>query len=323
MAATPGRAADPPGNLKLPGRVEAAEQAELYSRIVGYVQRINVDIGDRVRKGQLLAELAVPEMEADLRRKEALLVQADAEIQHAEQLVQEARATLAGADAEVRQSELGVKQAQARLQFAQTQLARFKTLFENKSIDGSVVEEKEQQLEAVKAELALAEVKVRVAQATRESVTANRGSAEAGVKVAVARRDAARADAERQRVMVQYARILAPFDGVVTRRNVHVGDLAGPPNPRGQPLFTVARVDMVRVIVAIPDADVARMQVGTPAVVEINALPGLKFTGAVSRMAAVLDDRDRTLRAEIDLANTDGKLLPGMFATVTLTPKKD
>jgi HlyD family secretion protein len=309
----------PPKNLKLPGQIEAADQTDVYSRIVGFVGRVSVDIGDHVKKGQVLAELAVPEMEAELRRKEALVVQAEAEVEHAEQLLQESKATLAAATADVQQAEAAVKQAQATLEYAKATLERFKKLLDSKTIDATVVEEKAQQLNGARAALEEAQSKVQSAKATREGIAANRGALEAGVKVALARREAAKADRQHQAAMLSYAKITAPFDGVVTRRNASPGDLAGPPGSRGQRLFTVARIDTVRFVVNVPENDAPRLRTGSDAVVEVTAMPGHTYKGKLMRTSGAIDPKSRLLRAEIDLSNSDGKLLPGMSGTAGIT----
>jgi RND family efflux transporter MFP subunit len=118
--------------------------------------------------------------------------------------------------------------------------------------------------------------------------------------------------------LLHYARIVAPFAGVVTHRSVNTGDFAAPPRGRATPLFTVARVDMVRVVVAVPDTAAPRVHAGTEVSIKVDVLPGQAFKGKVARTAGVLDTAKRRLRAEIDLPNPDGKLLPGMATTVTL-----
>jgi multidrug efflux pump subunit AcrA (membrane-fusion protein) len=313
----------PPKTLKLPGEIVAVEQTKLFARVVGFVQKVNVDIGDRVKKGQVLAELAVPEMEADLKQKEARVAQAEAEVRHAKQSLDAATATVAVATAQVAQAEATVKQAQAALQFRKAEQERFQKLFEQKTITAEILDERTQHLEAAKATVVEAESKLQVARASREAVGANHGALEAEVLVAEARRKAAAADVQRQAALLDYARITAPFDGIVTERTASVGMLAGPPSSRGERLFTVDRVDTVRVIVDVPENDAPRVQTGAQAVVEIAALGGQRFEGKITRTAGTLGPKTRTLRAEINLPNRDGKLFPGMTGTVTIKPGPD
>jgi HlyD family secretion protein len=313
----------PAKTLKLPGQIEAAEQVRLFARIAGFVGQVKVDIGDRVKKGQVLAVLAVPEMEAELKQKQALVAQAEAEVQHARLAVKAAEATQAVADAQVAQAEATVKQTQANLQYRKLQQARLKELFDRQAITAEILDEANQQLEAAKATVREAESKLQVAKASHEEVAATRAAREAGVKVAVARLEAARADVQRQAALLDYARITAPFDGVVSERSATAGMLAGPPSPRGERLFTLDRVDLVRVVVDVPERDVRHLQTGARAVVEVDALPGQRLEGKVTRTAGALDPKKRALRAEIDLPNRDGKLLPGMFGTVTIQLGQD
>ena len=304
--------------LTLPAAVVAYEEVRLFSRLSGFVQKVQADIGDRVKKGQVLAVIAVPEVEAKLMQKKALVVQAEAEVQRAQLLVREASAALSNLSAQVEAAEAGGKAARAQLEYRRKQFERYKELGKAGTVDQRIVEEAGDRVKAAEAALAEAEAKLRTTKAARDQGTAQRGTAEVGVKVAQARREVAKADLERVAALLQYARIVAPFDGVVTQRTVSPGDLAAPPRGRDAPLFTVARVDMVRVVVAVPDAHAARVRVGVDAAVRLDALPGQVFKGKVSRLAGALDPTKRTLRVEIDLPNRDGKLLPGVHGHVVL-----
>lgn len=309
--------------LTVPGSVEAYEEAQLFARIPGYVEKWTADIGDRVKKGQVLAVLSVPEHEAELAQKKALVVQAQAEVLQAQGLLKEATATLDLATNQIQEAEAGVKRARAYARYRKLTHERLKKLLESRSVSQDIVDEGTRQLEAAEAALAEAESKLRVTRAAREAGLAKRDAAEAGVQVARARFDVARANLQRVAVLLQYSRILAPFDGVVTRRSVNTGDLVTPSGRPAAPLFTVSRVDIIRVVVAVPDRDAPRLRVGSEATIKFDALPDKMFKGKVARIAGALDPAKRTLRAEIDLPNPDGKLLPGMYGTVTLMLGKD
>jgi multidrug efflux pump subunit AcrA (membrane-fusion protein) len=308
------------GMLKLPGRVEPGAQAPLYSRIVGYVSRVNVALGDRVKKGQIVAVLQVPEFEAELHQKEAQVAQAEAELEHAQQVFQEATKTLTLAGAQVQEAEQAIKQAQAKADAAEAEYKQARKGFKEKSVTAQMVEEKSRLLDTARAEVEEAAAKAQVARSAREGVAANRASAEAGVKVAAAHREVVRAEARRAQDMLSYAQIRAPFAGVITRRAVEVGLLVGPPGYRGRPLFTLTAVDTLRFVVDVPEVDaVSRLRVGTEAEVNVKGLPGHRFAGKVTRLAGAVDPARGTLRAEIDLANADGRLMPGMSGTVSLS----
>jgi HlyD family secretion protein len=306
--------------LKLAGRIEPVEQTQIYSRIVGFVQTVQVDLGDRVKKGQLLAEQSVPQMVADLRQKEALAVHAVAQVHHAELLMKDSKATFVTAAAHIKEAEAGVRVAQAKLEESKAALERFKKLLEEKAIDSKIVDERAAHVELAKAALDEAQFRVHTAQATHDGSANNVHMAEIGIKSAIAQRDAARAAAAHSAAMLNYAKLVAPFDGVITQRAADVGMLAGPPGARGEPLFTVTRMDMARAVVAVPQEDAAHVKRGDDAVVLVGTQ---EFKGKVSRTAGALDPQKSTLRVEIDLPNSDGKLLTGMAATVTITLAKE
>jgi RND family efflux transporter MFP subunit len=114
-----------------------------------------------------------------------------------------------------------------------------------------------------------------------------------------------------------YLRIVAPYDGIVTRRNVDTGQLTVP-GGSAEPLFVVARVDKVTVVVSVPEAEATLVGPGDPARVRLPALDGRTVEGKVTRTTPVLDDATRTLRAEIDLPNAEGTLRAGLYSHVTI-----
>jgi len=133
---------------------------------------------------------------------------------------------------------------------------------------------------------------------------------------------AAKAEAERLQALLQYDKIVAPFDGVVTRRLVNPGDLVqAATSTRTAPLFTLQKLDMVRVFADVPEASVAGIRPGLPADVKLYGPAGVTVHGTVTRIATALDPATRTMRVEIDLPNPGEKLLPGMYAQVTLGPE--
>jgi RND family efflux transporter MFP subunit len=306
--------------IELPGRVEASEQAALFSRVTGHVQKVSVDLGDHVKTGQLLVELAVPDLQAEFKEKAALVALAEAEVEHARGTVKTAEAALVLATAQVQEAEAGVKRAKATQDLRKAEYQRVKELQAAKAVDQQVVAEKLSQFEAARGALEEAEAKVKSAQATREESAVKSETVKADVKAAMARLDVARARVQRAETALQYAKITAPFDGVVTRRTADPGTLAVPPGAgKAAPLLVVAKIDSVRIVIEVPERDVPLVSVGTPATIHIDALKGQELTGKVSRMAGALQPNTGILRAEIDLPNPKGKILPGMFARVSLT----
>jgi RND family efflux transporter MFP subunit len=120
--------------------------------------------------------------------------------------------------------------------------------------------------------------------------------------------------------MLQYAQIVAPFDGIVTKRNVDKGQFVQPATgTRGDILFTIARTDIMRIFVEVPELEAGWVTSGMPASVRVQALRGEELAGRVTRTSWSLDRTTRTLLAAIDLPNPDGKLRPGMYAYATIT----
>ncbi len=145
--------------------------------------------------------------------------------------------------------------------------------------------------------------------------------ARADVAAAAAAIDVAQADAGHARAMLGYARIEAPLDGVVTRRNVDTGDLTQP-GADGPPLFVVARSDVVTITVDVPEAFAAEVNPGDRASVTLQAMKGRVVEGKVSRISWALDPKTRTIRVEIDIPNPGGRLRPGLYAYATIVAEE-
>jgi membrane fusion protein (multidrug efflux system) len=136
---------------------------------------------------------------------------------------------------------------------------------------------------------------------------------------------AAQANVARLSEMVSYEKVSAPFDGVVTVRNVEVGALVtsgGSPGLAGSAgtgeLFHIEQIDRLRIFVDVPQDDAANVPPGTPAYLTTQQYPGRTFTASVARTADAIDPVSRTLRVEIDVDNHDGALMPGAYAQVHL-----
>src|SRR5262249_4890633 len=130
----------------------------------------------------------------------------------------------------------------------------------------------------------------------------------------------AEADLEKAQVMVKFATIVSPYDGVITERNFFRGDFVKSAAQGGsqRPLFTVECTDKMRIVTQVPDRDVPFTDPGDEAVVKLDALPGEVFKAHVSRMAHSEDPQTRLMRVEIDLDNPKGKIRQGMYGQVTI-----
>ena len=128
-------------------------------------------------------------------------------------------------------------------------------------------------------------------------------------------RDAARAVGE----LESYLRVTAPFDGVVTERNVHVGSLVNASSPA---MLRVQQISALRLVVAVPEEAVAGTDQGQIVKFTVSAFPGETFTGKVARLGHALDPKTRTMPVELDVRNPDGRLSPGMFAQVAWSMRR-
>jgi RND family efflux transporter MFP subunit len=243
---TPGA---PARELVLPGNMEAFTDTPVYARTNGYLRKWYVDIGTRVRAGQLLAEIETPETDQQLRQ---------------------ARAEL--------------DTAQANLKLARTTARRWQVLRETESVSEQEADEKLGDLES-KAALA----------------------------------EAAGANLRRLEELQAFQKIYAPFDGVITARNVDLGDLidAGGGSP-GRELFHLVAIHQMRVFVQVPQMNSRSATPGTPAQLELPELPGRHFAGRVVRTSNSMDAASRTLRVEVDVDNPQRVLMPGEFVEVHL-----
>jgi multidrug efflux pump subunit AcrA (membrane-fusion protein) len=306
-----------------PAAIQAYESVNLYAKVPGFLKNQTVDIGDRVKRGQVLAVVDAPDLEAQLKRDRAALDQARARVQRAKAKVIGVEADLETAKLAVKQAESAVISAAAAVRFRLLQLERMEDLFKTKSIEVKLLDESKERHEAAveteqaaKAAVATAKAQVVAGMARIEQVRADAAVEEAGVVVT-------QANLEKSQVLLSFATISAPFDGIVTQRSFFPGDFIRSANQGGnEPLLTIQRVDKMRMIVAIPDRDVPFVDVGDAVEVEIDALPGKKWAAKVSRIAASVDPKTRTMRIEIDLPNPTGQIRSGMFGRVTIVFEK-
>jgi len=157
------------------------------------------------------------------------------------------------------------------------------------------------------------------ARADTAVAKANVGVAKANRTLAAHQIDLAAATVEKTKALLAYTQIVAPFDGVVARRLVNRGDLVqAPTGTLMTPLFTVQRIDTIRVFCDVPENDVPLVHIGDPAIVKPSAFDGKPFIGKVTRFSLRLDPEARNMRTEIDLPNPEERLYPGMYATVSL-----
>jgi RND family efflux transporter MFP subunit len=268
--------------LQTNATLEAFEEADLFAKVSGYLSDVRVDIGDHVKAGQVLAVIDVPEMEKELAEAKAQLESKQSSLESARRQLDHYKANITLQEALLRRrEELG-------------SAGHF--------ISDRVLDEVRANAEIAKADLSVAE--------------ANRALAANQVDVAAA-------TVEKIKTLLAYTQIVAPFDGVVARRLVNRGDLvqaatATRTTPSAGSLFTVQRIDTIRVFCDVPENDVPRVHIGDPAIVKPSGFDGEPFFGKVTRFSLRLDPETRNMRTEIDLSNPDERLYPGMYAEVSL-----
>jgi RND family efflux transporter MFP subunit len=310
-----------------PGHIEAFEETPLFAKVAGYVEKMHVDIGDSVtgpqideagkvvREGQLLAELSVPELHEEYQQKEAAIGQAQAEIAQAAAAVKVAKSAESSSRAKVEETEAVVGQTQADYEFAESEFTRLKKLADRGAVTREVAEEKEKLFRAADSVRKQTQAKIASARATVAEKRALIEKADADLEAARKRLLAAEADLARVKALLTYTKIRAPYDGVVTARNVHTGHLVQPGvGSGGKPLLVVVQTRIMRIFVDVPELDAAALVTGSEALVQLPSAPSEPRKGTVTRTAWNLDSSTRTLRTEIDLPNDDGTLRPGMYA---------
>jgi RND family efflux transporter MFP subunit len=261
-------------DLELPGNIEPTMEAPILARADGYLARRLVDIGDRVRAGQDLAEIEAPELE--------------------HQVVQ-ARATVQQMQAALEQAQANLQQGKSDTELARVTAQRTAALLKK----GAVSRQEDDQNQAqYQTRLANLEALDKAIQVQRSNVAA------------------AQASEARLDKMQSYRIVRAPFDGIVTLRNVDVGALV---NAGSTLLYRIAQTSTLRTYVNVPQTFADSVRPGQPAILRVPNLPGKEFTGAVARTANALDPSSRTLLVEIQVPNAGNLLMPGMYARVDLS----
>lgn len=236
------------GKIVLPGTLRGYVESPIYARATGYLLHWYVDIGTRVKAGQLLADLDTPEIDQELAQA---LAQRD--------------------------------QASSSLGLAKSSLTRWQQLRQRDAVSQQELDER---------------------QSTYTQDLANLAAADANV--------------QRLRQLESFKRIVAPFAGVVTQRNIDVGDLIDAGSGTSRALFALAQTDPLRVYVEVPQAYAQGVTLGQQISVMQAELPGQVFHGTISHVSGAIDVTTRSLEVEITLPNADGKLRPGAYVQVAL-----
>jgi RND family efflux transporter MFP subunit len=260
-------------SLVLPGNIQAVTEAPVLARATGYIKSRAVDIGDRVKNGQVLAEIEAPELD---------------------QQILQAQASIDQAASTIEQSQAALEQGQSNEALAKITAERSQKLFDRNVVSRQDNDTAQMQYAAQEANVS----------ALTKAVAAARSS-----------ESALRANLARLNDLQSYLTVRAPFAGVITVRNIDAGVLVNEGNTL---LFRIAQTDRLRTYLNVPQADSGSVRVGQHATLVVPDLGGRKFTGDVTRTANALDPASRTLLTEIQVDNSSGALLPGMYSEVDL-----
>ena len=307
-------------NVIQPGTIEAYEVASMYSRIAGYIEKYNYNIGDRVKAGDVLVNMWIPDLVETLAPKTAAVKRADVQIRVTESALRAEEARVETARARVVSADAGVKRAQASYTRWDSEYKRLVTMVKQQVLDVQVRDETYRQFEEAAAALDQANASVSEMKSALDQATADRDRARVDVEAARADLVVAQADESLAKVNVEYGRIKAPFNGVITQRNISPGDYLQPGGAtNGRPLYVLEQIDPVRVFVGVPELASYFVHDQDTAIIRFQAIPGITREGKVVRSGFSLNPSTRTLQTEIDISNTDGHLHPGWYVTVSIT----
>ena len=256
------------------------QEIDVYAKEAGYVKQLLVDYGSRVRQGQLMAVLEIPELEAQLEQDKAMIHAQNDEITRAEHEVSRVKAQH---DVLHLQHERLAGVAKAR-----------PDLVAQQEVDDALGKDlaAESQLEATQGAYRAAQSELVVAKAKLTHDVA----------------------------LYQYSRISAPFDGVVTQRYANLGALmqAGTTSTQATPLVRLSQESLYRLVIPVPETYVKYIRIGDPVEVRVPSLDR-SFVGKVTRFSVDVSASTRTMHTEVDVANTGNQLVPGLYAEALLT----
>jgi len=257
------------------------QEVEVMSKVAGYVKSIGVDVGDRVRQGQVLAVLEVPEMTDDQTRARSTVSRSQAEVTHAEDELQRAEAT------------------RQMTHLSYTRLAEVA-----KQKPGLVAQ---QEVDDAHSRDLVAEAQV--------------SAAKSAVATAMQQVQVSNSDLQRTKTLMDYLSVTAPFAGVITKRYADTGSMiqAGTSSStQAMPLVRLSDNSLLRLILPVPESAVPTVHIGQQVDVRVPTL-NRSFPGKVARFADRISQATRTMDTEVDVPNSAMTLIPGMFAEVNLT----
>ncbi len=284
--------------------VEPYYRADLRARASGIVKRVYHDIGEEVKRGEILVEIDVAESEQDVAHKQANIFQREQELKVSQAKLKDAEAASGVTVAAISQREAEVQGITATRDLKKRKHDRYRELAARGSVVGNIVEEEERDYLASEAGLLAAKANVARAQADHLESASKIEAAAADVELKRAQIEVARRELDRARVVADFGKVVAPFDGVVVRRNVDPGSFVqNATTGASETLVSIARIDLLTVVAQFPDNAAPYIVQGTPAVIQISDVSGAAIFSKVTRLSPTIQNSDRTMRVEIDLFN--------------------
>jgi RND family efflux transporter MFP subunit len=294
--------------LSFTGDILPNRQTSIFAKTSGYIRAIHVERGEFVKAGALLVEIEPTEMENALDQSRAALATAEAALQVARSNLQSSKANL------LNQQALLAK-AQAVLANDRRQAERLNELFAKGLVAAQDRDNARTTYEASQAAVSAQEAQV---EAARVQIA----TAESQVRLAQTQIEQQRSAQRMAQMRLDDTRIVAPFSGFISQRNLEVGaavsSQAAATSNASIGILMLQEINPVKLQLEVPERDVARVAVGNTVRLTMDAYAGRHFSGKVARVVHALDPRTRTMGVEVDIPNPENLLKPGMYARVDL-----
>jgi HlyD family secretion protein len=311
--------------------IVSLRQAQIVSKVAGYLEAVNVRPGDMVRAGQVVAVVDHAQLDNQVAQAQAAVDASRAAVATAQASAGASKAQVLNAQAATRRAEADLANAQASLvrtraqaTTAQAANQRAAQLFRDGLIAQAAADDARSVAEQAQAAVVAAEAQVRSVEASVQQSVAQLAVARANEAAAVAQVRTQQAQVANLMVGVRTARISrdnaiirAPWSGIVVTRTLDPGAYVTPGTSSA--ILVVADLSQVAAVVNIPEAQMGGVRKGNTATISVDAFPGRSFTGTVARIAGGVEPDTRTVKTEIDIPNAEGLLRPGMFARMSLS----